>query len=77
MVKNGGGLSQGDQPARLNSYTREQIDCMRSDQLEGVLEEIGFPSLSKKEERLEAVRLLLFETQEEMAAGPFENTTIL
>ena len=40
--------------------------------LKGVLEEIGFPSLSKKEERLEAVRLLLFETQEEKMKLFFE-----
>ena len=38
---------------------------MRSDQLKGVLEEIGFPTLNKKEERLEALNLLLFETEQE------------
>ena len=38
---------------------------MRSDELKSVLEEMGFPTLSKKEERLQAVRLLLFESNEE------------
>ena len=38
---------------------------MRSDQLKAVLDEIGFPGLSKKEERLEALNLLLFEPEEE------------
>ena len=50
---------------KVAAYTREQVDAMRSDQLKAVLEEFGFPTLSKKEERLEAVNILLFETDEE------------
>ena len=65
MVKSGKGLPQGVPNQRVNMHTREEINSMRSDQLKGVLEELGFPSLSKKEERLEAVRILLFETEEE------------
>ena len=65
MVKNGKGLPQGIQKFRKPEYTREQVNSMRSDELKRVLEEIGFPSLSKKEERLEAVNLLLFESDEE------------
>ena len=41
------------------------MNSMRSDQLKGVLGEFGFPTLSKKEERLEAVQLLLFENKKE------------
>ena len=65
MVKSGKGLPQGRVKAKVAAYSREQVDAMRSDQLKAVLEEIGFPTLSKKEERLEAVNLLLFETDEE------------
>ena len=65
MVKCGKGLPQGVQTQRFNKYTVEEINGMRSDQLKGVLEEVGFPSLTKKEERLEAVKMLLFETDEE------------
>ena len=56
---------QGLVVPRNIAYTLEQINSMRSDQLKSVLEEIGFPTLSKKEERLAALQLLLFETDEE------------
>ena len=59
MVKSGKGLPQGVPNQRVNIHTMEEINS------KGVLEEFGFPSLSKKEERLEAVRILLFETEEE------------
>ena len=65
MVKCGKGLPQGVQNKRATTYTLDEIESMRSDQLKAVLDEIGYPSLSKKEERLEAVKLLLFETEEE------------
>ena len=65
LVKIGKGLPQGIQRERSSAYTRDQINSMRSDQLKGVLEEIGFPTLNTKEERLEALNLLLFETEEE------------
>ena len=58
MVKHGKGLPQGVVKQRKTAYTPEQVNSMRSDQLKGVLEEVGFPTLSKKEERLEAVQLL-------------------
>ena len=65
MVKHGKGLPQGVVKQRKTAYTPEQVNSMRSDQLKGVLEEVGFPTLSKKEERLEAVQLLLFENENE------------
>ena len=65
MVKHGKGLPQGVVKQRKTAYTPEQVNSMRSDQLKGVLEEVGFPTLSKKEERLEAVQLLLFENEKE------------
>ena len=65
MVRNGKGLPQGLGNVRNKSYTRNQVNSMRSDELKAVLDSIGFPTLSKKEERLEAVSLLLFETDEE------------
>ena len=63
MVKCGKGLPQGVQNKRATTYTLDEIESMRSDQLKAVLDEIGYPSLSKKEERLDAVKLLLFETE--------------
>ena len=53
MVKHGKGLPQGVVKQRKTAYTPEQVNSMRSDQLKGVLEAVGFPTLSKKEERLE------------------------
>jgi len=50
---------------RRTAYTRNELNAMRSDQLRAVLDEKDFPSLNKKEERLEALNLLLFETDEE------------
>ena len=65
MVKCGKGLPQGVVNEKVVAYTKEEIGTMRSDQLKAVLDEIGFPGLSKKEERLEALNLLLFEPEEE------------
>ena len=65
MVKNGKGMPQGENKQRKHAYTLEQVNAMRSDELKSVLEEMGFPTLSKKEERLQAIRLLLFESNEE------------
>ena len=65
LVKDGKGLPQGVRNDRRTAYTRNELNAMRSDQLKAVLDEIGFPSLNKKEERLEALNLLLFETDEE------------
>ena len=65
MVKCGKGLPQGVVNKKVVAYTKEEIGNMRSDQLKAVLDEIGFPGLSKKEERLEALNLLLFEPEEE------------
>ena len=48
MVKCGKGLPQVVQNQRFHKYTVEEINGMRSDQLKGVLEEVGFPSLTKK-----------------------------
>jgi hypothetical protein len=65
LVKDGKGLPQGVRNNRRTAYTRNELNAMRSDQLRAVLDEKDFPSLNKKEERLEALNLLLFETDEE------------
>ena len=67
LVQSGKGLSQGivNHKEGLPAYTQDQIEHMTSTELGAVLDELGFPKLSKVAERRSALHHLLFETDEE------------